>query len=168
MKKNYSMVVVILALLVLAGCEQKREEHLPLETINATFEEVEPSMAMEETLKSSAAPVERSTMSEGMTDTTSAITTPDPMSESLDHTIHEKPTDEQIQQALKNAGLYAGEIDGKIGPKSKKAIRDFQAQNGLTVDGKVGPKTWEKLGIYLNQTSVVIPTAESTASESSY
>jgi len=168
MNKIYSMVVVILALSVLAGCEQKKEEQLPLETINATFEEVEPSMAMEETLKSSATPAEQSTMSEGMTDTTSAITALDSMSESLDHTIHEKPTDEQIQQALKNTGLYAGEIDGKIGPKSKKAIKDFQEQNGLTADGKVGPKTWERLGVYLNQTPAAIPTVEPTSSESTY
>ena len=62
----------------------------------------------------------------------------------------EKPTDEQIQQALQNAGLYQGSIDGKLGPKSKRAIREFQEQNGLTVDGKVGKKTWAKLGSYLN------------------
>jgi len=161
------MVVVILALAVVTGCEQKKEEQLPLETINATFEEVEPSTAMEETLKSSAAPAEQS-MSEGMTDITSVGATSDPLVESLDHTIHEKPTDEQIQQALKNAGLYAGEIDGKIGPKSKKAIKDFQEQNGLTADGKVGPKTWEKLGVYLHQAPAAIPTVEPTSSESMY
>jgi peptidoglycan hydrolase-like protein with peptidoglycan-binding domain len=61
------------------------------------------------------------------------------------------PTPEEIQQALKNAGLYAGSIDGKIGPMTKKAITEFQQQNGLTADGKVGRKTWEKLKTYLNQ-----------------
>lgn len=50
-----------------------------------------------------------------------------------------------IQRALKGAGLYNGKIDGVIGPKTKKAIRDFQAQNGLVADGKVGAKTWDKL-----------------------
>ncbi|HPN88373.1 MAG TPA: peptidoglycan-binding domain-containing protein [Candidatus Omnitrophota bacterium] len=64
--------------------------------------------------------------------------------------VIEKPSDEQIQQALQNAGFYQGAIDGKIGPKSKKAIREFQEQNGLSVDGKVGKKTWAKLGQYLN------------------
>ncbi|MBL7210477.1 MAG: hypothetical protein ISS32_01675, partial [Candidatus Omnitrophica bacterium] len=29
-----------------------------------------------------------------------------------------KPTAQEIQKALKNAGFYAGEIDGKIGPMS--------------------------------------------------
>ncbi|MFA5350175.1 MAG: peptidoglycan-binding domain-containing protein [Candidatus Omnitrophota bacterium] len=61
-----------------------------------------------------------------------------------------KPTDVEIQTALKNAGFYSGNIDGKIGPKSKKAIEDFQSANGLKVDGKVGAKTWEVLGRYLS------------------
>jgi len=61
-----------------------------------------------------------------------------------------KPTDIDIQTALKNAGFYAGNIDSKIGPKSKKAIEDFQSANGLKVDGKVGAKTWGALSKYLN------------------
>lgn len=62
--------------------------------------------------------------------------------------VPESPSEKDIQVALKGAGLYDGEIDGKIGPKTKKAIEDFQANNGLTADGKVGPKTWEKLKAY--------------------
>ncbi len=65
--------------------------------------------------------------------------------------IPEKPSAEDIQKALKNAGLYKGSVDGKIGPKTKKAIEEFQSTNGLTADGKVGPKTWEKLKNYLTQ-----------------
>jgi len=65
--------------------------------------------------------------------------------------IPEKPSAEDIQKALKNAGLYTGSIDGKIGPKTKKAIEEFQSQNGLTADGKVGAKTWQKLGVYLTK-----------------
>jgi len=59
-----------------------------------------------------------------------------------------KPTGIEIQTALKNAGFYTGNIDGKIGPKSKKAIEDFQKANSLKVDGKVGPKTWEAMSKY--------------------
>lgn len=61
-----------------------------------------------------------------------------------------KPTVQEIQTALKNAGLYDGSIDGKKGPKTTKAIEDFQKANGLKADGKVGPKTWEILKIHLN------------------
>ena len=64
------------------------------------------------------------------------------------------PAAEEIQQALKNAGLYEGEVDGKIGPKTNKAIEEFQAKNNLIVDGKVGRKTWEKMKEYLNMAAV--------------
>ncbi|QKE72647.1 hypothetical protein HPK19_07435 [Arthrobacter citreus] len=36
-------------------------------------------------------------------------------------------------------------VDGKFGPLTEKAIRDFQKKKGLTIDGKVGPITWSKL-----------------------
>jgi hypothetical protein len=55
------------------------------------------------------------------------------------------PDKKTIQTALKEAGLYEGKIDGKIGPKSKKAIREFQRRHDLVVDGKVGSKTWGAL-----------------------
>ena len=47
----------------------------------------------------------------------------------------------QIQVALKKAGFYRGEIDSKIGPKTKKAIIDFQRSKRLKPDGAVGLKT---------------------------
>ena len=56
-----------------------------------------------------------------------------------------------IQKALKSAGFYTGAIDGKIGPKTKEAIKAFQKSQGLVVDGRVGPKTWAELGKYLAQ-----------------
>ena len=66
---------------------------------------------------------------------------------------------QKIQTALKNAGLYNGSIDGKIGPGSRKAIETFQQQNGLKVDGKVGPKTWSLLEPYFTgqQTAQTAP-----------
>ena len=64
--------------------------------------------------------------------------------------VSEKPTVQDIQQALKNANIYSGEIDGSLGPKTKKAIETFQEQNNLKADGKVGPKTWQKLKTYLS------------------
>lgn len=58
--------------------------------------------------------------------------------------------EQQIQTALKNAGLYQGSIDGKIGPASKRAIQEFQTAHGLKVDGKVGPQTWAALEPYVS------------------
>jgi len=54
-----------------------------------------------------------------------------------------------VQTALKNAGFYTGAIDGKIGPKTKSAIQEFQKAKGLKVDGKIGPKTWAEMEKYL-------------------
>ena len=65
-----------------------------------------------------------------------------------------KPTAVEIQKALKNAGYYTAAVDGKIGPKTKKAIEDFQKANGLKIDGKVGLKTWAVLEKYLNPAPV--------------
>jgi len=59
---------------------------------------------------------------------------------------------QEIQTALTNSGFEPGVIDGKMGPKTKKAIREFQRANSLTADGTVGPKTWEKLKVYLYST----------------
>ncbi len=57
---------------------------------------------------------------------------------------------EEIQAALKNAGYYQGNVDGKIGPNTINAIGNFQKDNGLTPDSIIGKRTWEKLRIYLN------------------
>ncbi len=54
-----------------------------------------------------------------------------------------------IQNALKNAGYYTGPVDGKIGPGSREAIRNFQRDNGMTADGVCGRQTWNKLKTYL-------------------
>lgn len=58
-------------------------------------------------------------------------------------------TVKQIQLALKEAGYDPGKIDGKLGDKTVKAIKDFQKAHGLKQDGKVGPKTEEALREYL-------------------
>ena len=50
-----------------------------------------------------------------------------------------------IQMRLKNLGYYTGEIDSDVGPLTRRAIRDFQADNHLKVDGICGPKTRAKL-----------------------
>ncbi len=56
---------------------------------------------------------------------------------------------EDIQSALKAAGVYTGKIDGKIGAGTKAAIVEFQKGHGLKADGVLGKKTWEELKTYL-------------------
>lgn len=54
----------------------------------------------------------------------------------------------KIQTALRKAGFDPGPIDGKMGPKTKKALRGFQKASGLVVDGSVNVKTWKALSGY--------------------
>ncbi|MCM8766332.1 MAG: peptidoglycan-binding protein, partial [Candidatus Omnitrophica bacterium] len=62
-----------------------------------------------------------------------------------------KPTIRNIQEALRRAGFYEGPVDGKLGPKTRQAIKDFQRSKGLRVDGIVGKKTWQELSRYLTE-----------------
>lgn len=55
---------------------------------------------------------------------------------------------QEILNAKINAGLN---IDGIFGAKTEKAVKKFQAENGLAPDGVVGQKTYEKLGFALEQ-----------------
>ena len=38
-------------------------------------------------------------------------------------------------------------VDGNFGPKTDKAVKEFQTKNNLIADGIVGAKTWAALGI---------------------
>ena len=57
----------------------------------------------------------------------------------------------QIQTALKNAGYYQGTVDGRMGKKTRRAVRGFQKANKLPVDGHVGKNTWIVLKEYLEK-----------------
>ena len=138
MKRFLSLAVMVLVLAALSGCGKKQE-----------MEELQPiTMESLSTVGNSAqvAPDIKVPETKALVPTTVAV----PVKEVLPLPPQGpyKPADIEIQTALKNAGFYAGNVDGKIGPKSKKAIEDFQRANGLKVDGKVGPKTWEAMSKY--------------------
>ena len=59
----------------------------------------------------------------------------------------------QIQQKLKAAGLYNGNIDGIYGSGTENGVRTYQKNNGLKVDGIVGPETLRSMGIADNSGS---------------
>lgn len=50
-----------------------------------------------------------------------------------------------FQTLLNQLGGYNLEVDGKFGPKTEAAVRDWQQKNGLDVDGVVGTQTWGSL-----------------------
>lgn len=49
-----------------------------------------------------------------------------------------------LQTALNALGYNCGNVDGKFGPKTLAAVKQFQKAMGISQDGRVGPKTKEK------------------------
>jgi peptidoglycan hydrolase-like protein with peptidoglycan-binding domain len=54
-----------------------------------------------------------------------------------------------LQVALNKAGFPCGKPDGRIGPQTREAVREFQKANGLKGDGVIGLKTLKALLSYV-------------------
>ncbi|HKO46470.1 MAG TPA: peptidoglycan-binding domain-containing protein [Polyangiaceae bacterium] len=50
-----------------------------------------------------------------------------------------------VQKGLKSLGHDPGAIDGKDGPSTQRAVRQFQASLSIKIDGIVGPETRQSL-----------------------
>ena len=50
------------------------------------------------------------------------------------------------QQSLKDQGFDPGPVDGRMGPKTRAAITDFQKKEGLKVSGQLDADTASRLG----------------------
>lgn len=50
-----------------------------------------------------------------------------------------------VQKALSKLGHNPGLIDGKDGPATQHAVREFQASASIKIDGIVGPETRQAL-----------------------
>ena len=137
-------VFIILALAVMTlgvGCGKKQK----------SLEEMQEPMSMESlsTLKAEGTAQQTQGVESSTPAGTAAVSPAAPL-EPLPPSGPYQPTAVEIQTALQNAGYYTGAIDGKVGPKTKKAIEEFQKANGLMADGKVGRKTWALLSKHLN------------------
>ena len=69
------------------------------------------------------------------------------------------------QQALKDKGYDAGTVDGRMGPKTQAALRDFQKAQGMESTGDLDPKTTQALGMDMGTTGSA--DASSTAGNAS-
>lgn len=52
-----------------------------------------------------------------------------------------------VQRILGRKGYYTGTVDGELGPRSRAAIRAWQADNGLRVTGQLNSATLRSLGL---------------------
>ena len=142
MKKYLLVATAMIFSIYMFGCGKKQQAM-----------EEQPPMSMEalSTMPTPAQPVP---------ETKAAMALPQPVPgaklEPLPPSGPYKPSATEIQTALKNAGFYTGEVDGKIGHKTKKAVEEFQKANGLQADGKVGSKTWAALSKYLNAPAAAV------------
>ena len=53
----------------------------------------------------------------------------------------------EVQEALKAKGNDPGPIDGRMGSKTRAALKAFQQTNGLKATGQLDNETAEKLGV---------------------
>jgi peptidoglycan hydrolase-like protein with peptidoglycan-binding domain len=141
MKKSVFIILTLAIGVYLAGCSKKQK----------TLEEMQEPMSMEALSALEAKPQEQVVTQPVVV--TASVAGPAAKLEPLPPSGPYKPSAIEIQTALKNAGYYTGNIDGKIGKRTKAAIEEFQKANGLKADGKVGPKTWALLSTHLNPAS---------------
>jgi peptidoglycan hydrolase-like protein with peptidoglycan-binding domain len=169
--KKFGFIILTLAVVVaLAGCGKKQdtleqmqqpmapEDLSRLKTESQVATEVKPDVMVPQTQKST---------SQTLQSQSAALPQAEVKLEQLPPSGPYKPTANEIQSALKNAGYYIGKVDGKAGPMTKKAIEEFQKSSNLKVDGKVGPKTWAALSPYLSQVSATTAATPMTTSASS-
>jgi len=146
--------LIFLVSLVAFGCTQKKQDmaNLPGLGMEGEDKDMVQTVTSPEVIESQPAAVQAQVSVQPMQPAgqpievaTNAVEAPVvvPVSQGLER-------NKQIQTALKNANLYFGEVDGKLGPLTRKAIEEFQKMKGLKVDGKVGPITWGELQKYLN------------------
>ncbi len=53
----------------------------------------------------------------------------------------------RVQQQLAAAGYYRGAIDGIIGEGTRRAIRNYERDNGLVVDGRIDERLLSTMGL---------------------
>ena len=133
-----TLFVIMLGLLILPGCGFRTEKKISdaekkIEYLESRLDSYEVRISQIE---------EKEKLMEGFYST---------KAKNAETVSAEMMRNEDVQRALQKAGYYKGKIDGKIGPVSTKAIKEFEKDNGLKVDGLLDEETKRLLINKLNQ-----------------
>lgn len=142
------LILSILLILNLAGCvtgQKKSELNQQMQQYQMRITKLEDELKQKD---DSIYRLEKELVNARDAQLKKAATAQKPIQKKAEASIAMTPA--KIQTALKNAGLYQGTVDGKIGKNTNKAIMEFQKLNGLKADGIVGKKTWAALQEFLD------------------
>ncbi|MFA6379442.1 MAG: peptidoglycan-binding protein [Candidatus Omnitrophota bacterium] len=152
MKKAVFVLIGLVALTItLTGCQTTQSYKQQVTSLSSQVQTLEMAVDQKDkeidSLKSQVDQLSQQAVSKNKVTATGSVTT-----DNKDHLgiirVPVKVTD--VQSALKAAGFYTGNIDGKVGPNTISAIGAFQNANSLKADSIVGAKTWEILKTYLS------------------
>jgi peptidoglycan hydrolase-like protein with peptidoglycan-binding domain len=73
----------------------------------------------------------------------------------------------QAQEKLSAAGIDAGQPDGKVGPKTQAALKEFQEKEGLQASGQLDSETLAALEISTPEGTTTSSSAGSSGGSSS-
>jgi murein L,D-transpeptidase YcbB/YkuD len=169
------MMVIALVALAFAGCATTQQKVEPINQVQTQVVDLEQRMEEQEKeivdLKYEVKELSGKLDTQNTVEVETSALTPSPVKVTQPKIVETEPyniirvaaSGSEIQQALKNAGLYDGKIDGKIGPRTKNAVIEFQRQHSLKADGVIGQKTWSVLKTYLTTETSTQTATETTA-----
>jgi peptidoglycan hydrolase-like protein with peptidoglycan-binding domain len=169
------MLVISIAALALAGCATTDQKVSPVNQVQTQVVDLQQRMEDQEKeivdlkyeVKELSGKVDSKNTVEvetsSPTPTSSRATESKSAEGETGNIIKVEATGLEVQKALKNAGVYNGKVDGKVGPRTKNAVVEFQRQHSLKSDGVIGQKTWNVLKTYLEPAAA--PAEENKAAE---
>jgi peptidoglycan hydrolase-like protein with peptidoglycan-binding domain len=103
----------------------------------------------------------QSKQSQGQSDQTQA------QSSQYSQSSQSPDTVKQAQEKLSAAGMDTGPTDGKLGPKTEAAVKEFQQSKGIKESGKLDQQTLAALGVNESSGSASSGSTGSASSPSS-
>ncbi|MGB5036974.1 MAG: peptidoglycan-binding domain-containing protein, partial [Blastocatellia bacterium] len=61
---------------------------------------------------------------------------------------------QQLQETLRDLGYFSGPADGRRGPRTREALRDFQMDQGLPSTGSLDTATVTRIGLQASMVGV--------------